>query len=261
MNHKKIFLVTLIFLVALVIVTGTLLLLSVKDERKIEKPCSSCTPTLLEKKAATPTIEKEGESPIKSVLNDVPFTSQAPFGEWSDPKQQDACEEATSLMAVRFAKNQTQALTKAEARLEILAIAKFQQDKYGDSRDTSANDTMERIINGYYGLSRVSLREVNSTNDIIRELMKGNIVITPMNGQLLNNPHFTQPGPERHMVVIVGYSLETDEFITNDPGVWQGEGYRYPASVLFNAIRDYSTGYHVPIDQINKVMIVISKEN
>ena len=38
--------------------------------------------------------------PKRFVLLNVPFTSQAPFGEWSDPRHQDGCEEAAALMAV-----------------------------------------------------------------------------------------------------------------------------------------------------------------
>jgi len=207
-----------------------------------------------------PTITIEKEITIKNVLWDVPFTCQAPFGQWSDPRQQDACEETAALMAVHFAKKQTQNPTKEEALKEILDIVNYQINQFNEYRDTSAFDTAERVIKGYYGYNRFSLRQVSSAKDIILQLLKGNVVIVPVNGRLLNNPNFTAPGPERHMVLVRGYDLQSDEFITNDPGIWQGEKYRYPALVLFAAIRDYSTGFKIPITEIKKTMIVVEKE-
>lgn len=38
-----------------------------------------------------------------TILYDVPFAAQAPFGEWSDKRQQDGCEEVSALMAVKWA--------------------------------------------------------------------------------------------------------------------------------------------------------------
>ena len=80
-----------------------------------------------------------------------------------------------------------------------------------------------------------------------------------MNGQKLGNPFFTAPGPERHMLVVIGYDPEKLEFITNDPGTRQGEAYRYPVNVLWLAIRDYPTGDHEPITEVVKKMIVIGR--
>ena len=89
--------------------------------------------------------------------------------------------------------------------------------------------------------------------------VSGNIVIVPANGRVIGNPYFNPPGPARHMVVIRGYDPVTKEFITNDPGTERGENYRYPEAVLYNGIRDYPTGYHKPIVEDKKVMIVVGK--
>ena len=61
------------------------------------------------------------------------------------------------------------------------------------------------------------------------------------------------------MIIIRGYDPLTKEFITNDPGTRKGELYRYDATVLYEAIRDYPTGYHEIIPHIEKNMIVVSK--
>ena len=94
---------------------------------------------------------------------------------------------------------------------------------------------------------------------MIAELEAGNIIIAPTNGRKLNNPNFSNLGPERHMVLIRGYDYNKKEFITNDPGTKRGEAYRYPEKNLFNAIRDYPTGNHVPIKISKKTMIIIYK--
>ena len=211
----------------------------------LPSPLPSLTPT--------PTAE-----PVRSVLLDVPFTSQAPFGEWSDPRHQDGCEEAAALMAVRWAGNSL-SLSKREAKDQILKIWEWEVETYGGARDTSAQDTADRIIGRYFWYKAYSVREIESGDEIARELMKGNIVITPMNGRLLGNPNFTAPGPERHMVLVRGYDAKTDEFVTNDPGTRKGELYRYPTGVFFRAIRDYPTGDHIPITSVEKRMIVVEK--
>lgn len=195
---------------------------------------------------------------VAALIENVPFTVQAPFSEWSDPRFQDACEEASILMAMKWLEGKNIS-SRAEAKAEILALVDWQIKNYENYHDTSAEDTMERLFQKYYHYENVWITKEASDLDIISELQKGNLVIAPMNGQLLNNPSFTQPGPERHMVVIKGFDPVKDEFITNDPGISQGENYRYPISLFINAIRDYPTGYHSPITTLEKTIIVISK--
>lgn len=149
-------------------------------------------------------------------------------------------------------------ITSKQAALdEILKLSKFQEEKYGEFRDTSAADTVLRLFNDHYHYQNVTVKPVNSPNDIISELENGNLVITPMNGRALNNPHFTPPGPERHNIVVIGF--DENEFITNDPGIKEGKNYHYPQDLFFAAIRDYPTGNHVPILSINKNIIVVTK--
>jgi len=193
----------------------------------------------------------------KSFISNVPFAAQAPFGNWSDPRQQNGCEEISALMAVKWARSQS--LTKEEARREVTGISDWLQKKYGEYRDVSAQDTVDWIFKDYFKYDKTYLMKDVSVNDIIAELARGNLVVTPVNGQILPNPNYTQPGPPQHMIVIRGYDPATRQFITNDPGTRQGELYKYDAKVLFDAIRDYPTGYHETIKQIEKNMIVASK--
>ncbi|NQV00931.1 MAG: C39 family peptidase [Parcubacteria group bacterium] len=202
-------------------------------------------------------IKQDIATKAENYLLNIPFICQAPFAEWDNSIFQDGCEEAASLMAVYWALNKE--LDKNIAQEKIIAMADYQKKKFGQAEDTSAQDTTERLIKGYFEYSNAEVRRNINIHDIIEEIKKGNAVIVPANGQLLGNPYFTQPGPEKHNLIIRGYDENKQEFITNDPGTRRGEEYRYNQDVLYNAIRDYPTGYHELIERIEKVMIVVWK--
>ena len=187
----------------------------------------------------------------------VPFTAQAPFGNWADQRQQHGCEEASALMAIKWARQQS--LTKEIALKEITKLADWLKKKHGESRDSSAQDTVNWIFKEYFQYDKVRLKKGTTLDDIINELTKGNLIIAPMNGQLLHNPNFKQPGPERHMLVIIGFDPLKKQFITNDPGTRNGANYRYNYTTLYNASRDYPTGYHKPIKKVEKNIIIVGK--
>ncbi len=210
-------------------------------------------------------IESEKESDkkpaeqieIKSVLFEVPFTPQAPFGNWSDPRKQDGCEEAAVIMAMAWVKGET--LNAKSVDEEINVIAAYEEKTYGTFHDTSAFDTAERIFKGYFEYDNIEVRYRIGKEDIKKELYKGNLILVPTNGQLLDNPNYTPPGPVTHNLVIIGYDVKTKEFITNDPGTRKGKGYRYDEDVLENAIIDYPTGSHEKIEEEKTAMIIVKK--
>ncbi len=218
-------------------------------------PSPTLKPTLKPTPAATITPKPTATG---TVLLNVPYIVQAPFGNWSDPKEENGCEEASSLMAVYWATGKT--LTTAIALNEIVAISDWEQVTYGQYIDTSAQDTTDRIIKGYLKYPKASVVFGITANSIIAELRAGHVVIVPVNGQMIGNPNYKSPGPLEHMIVIKGYDPATDEFITNDPGTRKGESYRYRTGVLFTAIRNYLTGGdHKHRADAQKVMIVVSK--
>jgi hypothetical protein len=193
----------------------------------------------------------------KYVLLNVLFTSQAPFSKWIDLRQEDGCEETTSFMAVKWALGQT--FTKQNALDSILGSSEYTLKKYGEYRDVSSIDTLNWIIKDYFNYKNATQKKNVTKADIISELEKGNIVIAPMNGQILHNPNYVQPGPKHHMLLIKGYDPIKDIFITNDPGTRNGNSYIYNSDVLYNAIRDYATGFMEPDNVVNKNIIVIWK--
>lgn len=203
-------------------------------------------------------IENRKEKPdSKIIIGGVPFSPQAPFAEWQDPRQQDGCEEASALMAVRWVRNKD--LTRQQALEEIINISEFLEDKYGEYRDTSLPDMKDQIFKDYFEYPQVEVRKDIEIADIVHHLQQGNLVLAPMDGQKLPNPYYTPPGPSRHMIVIRGYDPAQEKFITNDPGTRHGELLEYDAQAFYESIRAYPTGYHEPIPEISRDVIVVKK--
>lgn len=200
--------------------------------------------------------DEENEETVKSVQYNVPFTSQAPFGEWNVPEFQDGCEEASAIMANAWISGKS--LSPAGVKKDLLNIAALEKQEIGHSTDTSAKDTKQLLLEQYFHLAHVELIEHFEKRDLIAALSRG-IVLVPMNGRLLGNPNFTSPGPLHHMVVVMGYDPGAHEFITNDPGTRKGAGYRYDEEVFFRAARDYPTGIHEEPETVEKNMIVVEK--
>ena len=193
---------------------------------------------------------------ITTYRQDVPFTPQAPFAEWEINMFQDACEEASIIMAMAWVNNKK--LTKEFVKTKIKDIANFETINYGGYRDTSAIDTAA-IITNYYKYKKIEYKENITLDTIIDEIKKGNIIIAPMNGQILKNIHFNPPGPINHMLVITGYNPIEKKFITNDPGTKRGENYEYSELTLFNALRDYPSGHNKENTENNKNIIIVKK--
>ena len=193
----------------------------------------------------------------------VPFTAQAPLANWKDERQEDGCEEATSLMAMAWVKGEgikaKEKISKAAWEKKIITLSDFEKNKYGEYRDVTLSDMVTWIFKDYFKYNKVSVQPLISAHDILTELEKGRLVLVPMNGQKLNNPNFTALGPTTHMLLIKGYDYKTKEFITNDPGTRQGENYRYLENIIFKAIRVYPTGKHGKIKEIKKEMLVVEK--
>jgi len=206
-------------------------------------------------------IKKEGDSANEQkpiyIKFDIPFTSQAPNGNWKDQRQENGCEEAAALMAMYWVNDKN--IDKNTIEKEITDIADYEQEKYNNYIDTSSEDTVIRIFNNYFNYYNVEAKYNISIEDIIKELKAGNLVLVPTNGQKLNNPFYTAPGPTHHELVITGYDEKSDEFITNDSGTKRGENYKYKTDILYNSIYDYKTGNNEPVDEIIKAMIVVKK--
>ncbi len=200
-------------------------------------------------------FSKLSKNARRAILFDVPFTAQAPLGNWQNEQQQNACEEASALMAMHWVDKKP--LTLPEAEKELIAISNYEFKNFGHFHDTSAEDTVERIFKGYFNYHNVELKRPVVVNDIKQELGKGNLVLVPVNGKKLNNPSYADPAPDEHMILVIGYDGTTKEFVTHDPGSRQGGGFRYAEQLLQEAMQDYPSGFHEPTKNADKAMIVV----
>lgn len=200
---------------------------------------------------SAPTPEPEPEPIPESYMLDVPFTSQAPFGNWGMPYQ-EACEETAALNVHYFYEHKT--FTPAIANQEILAIVDFENKYLGFYKDTDTEETAD-WIRAYWGYDRVEVITDPTAEDIKRNVAEGRPVIVPTAGRQLGNPNFTAPGPVYHCIVIRGYTK--DKFITNDVGTRLGEKYTYKIEMVMNAMHDWNGG---DIEHGAKKIIVIWPE-
>ena len=153
----------------------------------------------------------------------VPFTSQAPFGNWASPCQ-DFCEEAPIVMTTHYIWNSP--LTPQVADKEMRTVQQFEDVLLRGSKDISAEDAA-LVLKNLYGFRNVAVKEMENKETFVAELQDGRIVIVPVAGRMLKNPYFNPPGPLYHMLVVRGYDSVKKEFITNDPGTKRGNELRY----------------------------------
>src|SRR3989338_325431 len=116
---------------------------------------------------------KPVNTPTK-VLLDVPFTSQAPTGNWSDDRYQDGCEEASMLMAVEWATNST--ISQQEALDKIADMSAFEQSMLGTYHDTSAVDTV-KWSKEYFDYEKIENFTDVTVQDIKNQLSEGKVVV------------------------------------------------------------------------------------
>lgn len=196
--------------------------------------------------------------PVLATNDSVPFLTQAPLAQWEDQRQQDGCEEAAAIMAMAWVRGE-KTIDKTQGRNLIIEISEFEQDKYGEYRDVYVDDLVDWVFKDWFKYDKVKVLKEVTLEQLKEELTKGNLILAPTNGQILKNPNFKAPGPERHMLIIKGYDDNQKKFITNDPGTRKGENYCYDENVLFTAINAYPTGYHQKIEKIEKSVIIVSK--
>ncbi|HZJ41255.1 MAG TPA: C39 family peptidase [Candidatus Saccharimonadales bacterium] len=225
-------------------------------EIPIKEQATSTTEIKKEEILIIPVATTTPEIKITEINLDVPFSSQAPFSDWSEPYQ-NACEETAALMVAKY--YQKEALTPTIAKQEILDLVAWENKTFGYYEDTTADETAQ-ILRDYYGFKHVDVLYDPTLDDIKAQVLAGRPVIIPASGQMLGNPNFKRPGPIYHMLVIKGIT-KTGDFITNDSGTRNGHNYIYKPDILYAAIHDALQGGHsiskLELDSNRKVMIVV----
>ena len=165
----------------------------------------------------------------------ISFTSQAPFGNWSQPWQ-DACEESSIVMVDAFYNNKQ--LTPDSARNAIKLTLEIKEKSFGTSYDENAEEIVNIINNFFNWEAHVAMRP--TIGEIKKELDAGRPVILPTNDQRLNNPNFLNGGPDYHVIILSGYDDNRQVFISQDPGTKNGRNYEYSFDTIMKAMHDWA---------------------
>ena len=177
-------------------------------------------------------FEQKNSSIIEPVieLSSVPFVSQAPQSIWQDPWASFA-EEASAYMASLWA-SQAEEPSRETAAADLLAARDWETANLGTYKDTDLTQTLRLLVEFYKLEAEISLAVTRE--NMLAQLDAGKIILVPVLN--LENPHYGEPGPVHHMLVI--YAYEGEEFLTNDPGTIRGEGYRYPIEKILERVQD-----------------------
>lgn len=185
----------------------------------------------------------------------IPYTSQAPTGNW-DYVHNESCEEASALMAYLYTTGKIYPVIPVQiAEKEMAALNAWEKKQFGYFDDTN-NAQMAQMIKDVYHLGTFVLKNFTET-DLKKELLGQHAIILSIDGKRLHNPHFRQPGPAHHVVVIRGYNK--NGFITNEPGTRYGNGYVYSFKTLYNAAGNWNRSRKA-VDVTIKEALVITKK-
>jgi hypothetical protein len=182
----------------------------------------------------------------------VPFTDQAPTGKWD---RNEDCEETSIAMAQAYLDgNEEDKLTATVAQGYIEKLRRWEGINIGYNADTGAYAT-SRMAEGAFGITVRQIRDYTGT-DLKKELVKGHVVLLPINARLLGGPSYVGSGPSYHMIVVRGYNVSG--FVVNDPGLEDGNGMVYPFETLIKAAADWNNLAQI-MDPTIKIALILSK--
>lgn len=189
-----------------------------------------------------------------STSHSVPNFTQAPTGNWADPRQKYGCEEASILMALSWATGR--GFSAEDLETEIRGMADFEEKAMlGFHHDTSAADTA-KLMQEYYGYANVTLAENVTTADLKNRLAGGAILLVPVDLSKFGKKYYKIP-VARHMIVVKGFDESSGEFLVNDPMFWQEK--RVAESALAKALRDYPSGINRKVTTTKTAMVVVMR--
>lgn len=207
----------------------------VVEEEVIEEEVVEEDESLLDKMFAEDSVFVPEQAELPSTYEiELPFVSQAPYGEW-DPLHEDACEEASMSLVYRHYNNLP--INKETVEDDIQKNVAWQEERgYGLSITA---EEVKTILKQYFNLDSYIL-ENPAIDDLKSELFNDNLIIVPCAGRVLANPYYSGEGPLYHMLVLTGY--DRNEFITHDVGTRRGEDYKYKYDHFIDSIRDWNGG-------------------
>lgn len=179
-------------------------------------------------------IPSPASTPAKFLLQ-VPFYSQAPFGNW-DKVHEEMCEESSVLNAGLFLLGEKPSKDAFEKKM--MDFKKLEEKELGDYESNTITE-IKKVADIYFeGKINSKIIASPTIEDIEKEIAAGNPVVVPLAGRDIGNPNFTPPGPVYHMLVIKGYDAQN--FITNDVGTRKGDSYTYKKDVIMKNMHDWN---------------------
>jgi hypothetical protein len=216
---------------------------------------SYVTPTLVPLSRATPTASPSAISLPAAVNLPVPYTTQAPLGNWAD--RQHTCEEASLLMVDRYlhGDHSTGTIDPRTADRGINQITAWKPAV--DLTIQQVGEVARNNMGWAYEVLPATRAEMKQQLALGRPLIVG--VRTHGLGNA-NYPgyrtHFEQPGwSVSHYLVVTGYD-QYDSFVLNDPGISKGHGYHIKYDQLMHAIDDLDQAY--PSLNAGRVFLVLA---
>jgi hypothetical protein len=219
---------------------------------------ASVTPTTVPlntsaRASATPVASAE---PLPaSVRMPVPYTTQAPLGNWA--VRQHTCEEASLVMVDRYLRGDHSGapIDPGTADAAINRITPWKP-----AVDLTSQQVGE-LAKQYLGWSYQVLQA--SRTNMQQQLALGRPLIVGVRTHGLGNPnypgygtHYEQPAwSVSHYLVVIGYDT-SGSFVLNDPGITRGQGYDITYDQLMYAIDDLDRAY--PSLNSGRVFIVVA---
>lgn len=195
------------------------------------------------------------------VLLQVPYTTQAPLGNWA--QHQESCEEATlTMLSAYWEQDSAVVIDPHVADASIAALVRWQIQNWRSEVDLN-NHRMGELAKGYFGYG---YKIVPNDPQVIREqLAAGRPLIAAVRTHGLGNPNY--PGYSStyeqtgwsvpHFVLLIGY--DGGGVWLNDPGISQGRGYHITFAQLAHAIDDLDQ-HHPATYNEGQVLLVVAPE-
>lgn len=203
----------------------------------------------------TATTAPSAEALPPTVLMPVPYTTQAPFGNWE--ARQHTCEEASLVMVDHYLRGDHSG-APIDPAIADAAINQITPWKPAVDLTTQQVGEVAKLHLGWsyevFQASRLNMQ---------RQLALGRPLIVGVRTHGLGNAnypgystHYEQPAwSVSHYLVVVGYRA-SGSFVLNDPGITRGQGYDITYDQLMHAIDDLDQAY--PALNSGRVFLVLA---
>lgn len=215
-------------------------------------PVITIDDTPVQEKPLAPTIHIEKKLP-SAVYIHAPYYAQAPDGNWRLPWSM-LCSEANLVLAAYASKGKP--LSKQQFTDDMLAMIPVQEKAFGTYFSIPMRDLKWLYDTMYPDAGRAWILDNPSIEDIKSQIAKGNLIIAPTAGRLLNNPFFINGWPRFHTILIVWY--DERYFYVNEVGMSNWADFKYTHDTVMYAMHDFVKDGD--ITQWSKLVMVIERK-